>query len=76
MTQKDKYLFAELGLTFSLLITAVFLLKPAVFWQYQLLLIGGSVVGFAFGWYNRQGASEGIKYFTDAASLITITWIG
>jgi len=76
MTQKDKYLFVELGLTFSLLITAVFLLKPAVFWQYQLLLIGGSVVGFAFGWYNRQGAFEGIKYFIDAASLITITWIG
>ncbi|MCX5698433.1 MAG: hypothetical protein NTX01_01900 [Candidatus Omnitrophica bacterium] len=76
MTQKDKYLFAELGLTCLLLITAVFLLKPAVFWQYQLLLIGGSVVGFAFGWYNRQGAFEGIKYFTDAAILITITWIG
>ncbi len=76
MTQKDKYLFTELGLTFLLLITASFLLKPAVFWQYQLLLIGGSVVGFAFGWYNRKGAFEGIKYFADAAILITIIWIG
>ncbi|MDP2928272.1 MAG: hypothetical protein Q8N80_05705, partial [Candidatus Omnitrophota bacterium] len=76
MTQKDKHLFGELGLTYLLLITAVFLLKPALFWQYQLLLISGSVAGFAFGWYNRQGAFEGIKYFTDAAILITITWIG
>ncbi|MDP3042723.1 MAG: hypothetical protein Q8N62_08405 [Candidatus Omnitrophota bacterium] len=76
MTQKDRYLFVQLGLTFSLLITAVFLLKPAVFWQYQLFLIAGSAVGFAFGWYNRQGAFEGIRYFTDAAILIIITWMG
>ncbi|MFZ2937160.1 MAG: hypothetical protein WA066_00450, partial [Candidatus Omnitrophota bacterium] len=76
MTEKDKYLFAELGLTCLLLITAVFLLKPAVFWKYQLFLTGGSVVGFAFGWYNRKGEFEGIKYFTDAAILITFTWIG
>ncbi|MBU4252575.1 MAG: hypothetical protein KKC39_04655 [Candidatus Omnitrophica bacterium] len=76
MTQKDKYLFVQLGLTFSLLITAVFLLKPAVFWQYQLFLIGGSAVGFAFSWHNRQGAFEDIKYFIDAAILIIITWIG
>ena len=76
MTQEDKYLFAQLGLTFSLLITAVFLLKPAVFWQYQLFLIGGTLAGFAFGWYNRKGAFEEIKYFTDAAILITITWMG
>ena len=76
MTEKDKYLFAQLGLTCLLLITAVFLLKPAFFGQYQLLLLGGSVVGFAFGWYNRQGIFEGIKYLTDAAVLITITWIG
>ncbi|MFH1519595.1 MAG: hypothetical protein ABIE75_03385 [Candidatus Omnitrophota bacterium] len=55
---------------------SVFLLNPAVFWQYQLLLIGGTVVGFAFSWYNRQGAFEGIKYLADAAILITITWIG
>jgi hypothetical protein len=76
MTEKDKYLFAQLGLTFLLLITAVFLLKPAVFRQYQLLLIGGSSVGFAFGWYNRKGAFAGIKYLTDAAILVTIAWIG
>jgi hypothetical protein len=76
MTQKDKNLFVELGLTFLLLITAVFLLKPTVFWQYQLLLIGGSIVGFSFGWCNRKGVFEGIKYITDAAILITIIWIG
>lgn len=76
MTEEDKYLFAQLGMTFSLLITAVFLLRPAVFWQYQLFLIGGSAAGFAFGWYNRKGAFEEIKYFIDAAILITITWIG
>lgn len=76
MTQKDKYLFTELSLTFLLLITAVFLLKPAVFWQYQLLLVGGLVVGFAFGWHNRKGAFEGIKYFADVAILITLVWIG
>ena len=76
MTQKDKNLFTKLGLTFLLLITAVFLLKPAVFWQYQLFLIGGLLVGFAFSWYNRNGAFEGIKYLTDAAILITVAWIG
>lgn len=76
MTEKDKYLFSELGLTCLLLITAVFLLKPAVFWQYQLFLIGGSLIGFAFGWYNRKGVFEGTKYFIDAAILIIVAWIG
>ena len=76
MTQKDKNLFTKLALTFLLLITAVFLLKPAVFWQYQLFLIGGLLAGFAFGWYNRNRAFEGIKYLTDAAILITVVWIG
>ncbi|MFH1281745.1 MAG: hypothetical protein ABIH91_03410 [Candidatus Omnitrophota bacterium] len=76
MTEKDRHLFTELILTFSLLITPVFLLRPAVFWQYQQLLIGGSAVGFAFGWYNRKGAFAGIKYLTDAAILITIAWTG
>lgn len=76
MAQKDKYLFAELCLTFLLFVTAVFLLKPADFWQYQLLLLGGSVIGFAFGWYNRKGTFESINYFIAAAILITIAWIG
>ena len=76
MTQKDKYLFAQLGLTCLLLITSVFMLNPAVFGPYQLLLIGGSIVGFVFGWCNRQRVFAGMKYFTDAAILITIIWVG
>jgi hypothetical protein len=75
MTEKDKYLFKELILTFLLLITSVFLLKPALFWRYQLLLVGGSIAGFSFGWFNRKGVLEGIKYFTDAAILITVSWM-
>ncbi|MFH0918097.1 MAG: hypothetical protein V1830_03075 [Candidatus Omnitrophota bacterium] len=75
MTEKDRNLFFQLGLTFALLVTAVFLLKPALFWQYQLFLIGGLAAGFAFGWGNRQRVSKGIKYFTEAAILITLAWI-
>lgn len=76
MTQKDKNLFFEISLTFLLLITAGFLLKPAVFWRYQILLIGGSLAGFIFGWFTRKIVFEGIKYLMDAAILIAIAWIG
>jgi len=75
MDQKDKYLFIELVLTFLLLISGVFLLKPALFWHYQLFLLGGLIAGFTFGWYNRKGMFEGIKYFVDLGILISVTWI-
>ncbi|MCK9433007.1 MAG: hypothetical protein M0R00_08620, partial [Candidatus Omnitrophica bacterium] len=76
MTQEDKRRFTEIGLTFALLITAVCSLQPKQFWQYQLFLAGGSAAGFAFGWYVRKRDFKGIKYFTDAAVLITTAWIG
>ncbi|HPT39151.1 MAG TPA: hypothetical protein PL125_03010 [Candidatus Omnitrophota bacterium] len=76
MTQKDKQLLTELVLTSGLLVASGFLLKPAAFWQFQLILLGGIVLGFAFSWYNRKRIFEGIKYFADAAILITLIWIG
>ena len=76
MTQKDKYQLRELLLTFALLITSAFLLKPAVFWQSQLFLFGGAIIGLGFDWYNRKLGIAGLKYIADAAVLITLTWIG
>lgn len=76
MNSKDKYLLIELGLTAALLITSVFLLKPTVFWQYQLLLICAAAGGFTFAWHNRKWGFDWIKYLTDAAILVTVTWLG
>ena len=75
MTQKDKQLFWDLGLTFALLMAAVFLLNPEFFRQYRLFLAAGAGAGFIFSWYNRNQTFEGIKYLTDAAVLIVLAWI-
>ena len=76
MTQKDRYQFREMLLTFLLLITSAFLLKSAVFWQTQLFLFTGAIMGLVFDWYNRKLEITGLKYLADTAVLITLTWIG
>ncbi|MDD5129453.1 MAG: hypothetical protein PHS66_00145, partial [Candidatus Omnitrophica bacterium] len=76
ITQKDKWLLQNLGLTTLLLITSVFLLDPELFWQYQAFLIIGSILGFIFTWYNRKGVFGNIRYLTDSAVLIVVAWIG
>ncbi|GEM_PF-3553099 len=75
MTQKDKQLLWDAGLTFLLLVAAAFLLSAQIFWPYRIFLGIGGAAGFTAGWYNRNKAFEGIKYLTDAAVLIVLAWI-